>query len=74
MIKTCNFFFFTLKLIEAGKVWSMAGPQKAAEALIAMNTGYFLCKLLKSKHKPVNKFLAKLNHHLLSLLGIFYEM
>ena len=67
-------FFFTLKLTEAVKIWSMAGPQKATEALVAMNTSYFLRKLLTSKHKPVNKFLAKLHHHHLSLLGIFYEM
>lgn len=47
---------------EAGKVWSMAGPQKVAKAFIAMDASYSLPKLPKNKHKPV-KFLAKLNHH-----------
>lgn len=56
-------FSFTLNLIEIREIWSMIGPQKVRKALIAMDASYFLQKLPGSKHEPVNKSLAKLNHH-----------
>ena len=61
-IKAC-LFFFTLKLIEGGKIWRMTGPQKVAKPLIATDASYSLQKLLESKYKPVKKCLAKLNYH-----------
>lgn len=52
----------------------MIGPQKVSKAVIALDASYSLQKLPESKHKPVNQFLAKGNHHTSLSVRTFQEM